>query len=155
MATLRRGGDAAISIPPRRQPTTHITGDPLWRGMGFGGTAKKIQTVVDLAEKVYDRLNHLVSQVKTLQEQVETASDRVDENRRALAEQRALLEAIAAEQGLDVDAVLEDVELPDGAAEGDGDAAADAESATEGAESDAADATADGADATADAADAE
>jgi len=67
--------------------------------MGFGGTTEKLQKVASMAEDVYAKLNELRDQIQAMRETVE----RVD---RRTAENRALLEAIAAEQDVDVDAVL-------------------------------------------------
>ena len=67
--------------------------------MGFGGTTQKLQKVASMAEDVYAKLNELRDQIQAMQETVE----RVD---RRTAENRALLEALAAEDGVDVDAVL-------------------------------------------------
>ncbi|MWG35831.1 DUF5798 family protein [Halomarina oriensis] len=67
--------------------------------MGFGGTTEKLQKVASMAEDVYAKLNELRDQIQAMRETVE----RVD---RRTAENRALLEALAAEQDVDVDAVL-------------------------------------------------
>lgn len=76
--------------------------------MGFGSTAKKIQKVADVADKLYTKVNELKTQIQELRETVEDTNDRVDDVDRQLAEQRALLEAIAEEQDLDVDSILAD-----------------------------------------------
>lgn len=73
--------------------------------MGFGGTAKKIQKLADTAEKLYSKLNDLREQVAEMREQLDTTSERVETLERESAEQRALLEAIAEEQGIDTDDV--------------------------------------------------
>jgi nitrogen fixation/metabolism regulation signal transduction histidine kinase len=108
--------------------------------MGFGGTTEKLQKVASMAEDVYAKLNELRDQIQAMRETVE----RVD---RRTAENRALLEAIAAEQDVDVDAVLtetaieeaEDVssttESSDGATTDD--ATADATSPDDGSDGDA------------------
>ncbi|MFC5970337.1 DUF5798 family protein [Halomarina salina] len=67
--------------------------------MGFGGTTQKLQKVASMAEDVYAKLNELRDQIQAMRETVE----RVD---RRTAENRALLEAIAAEEDVDVDSVL-------------------------------------------------
>jgi len=81
--------------------------------MGFGSTAKKLQTVVDMADKLYTKLSELKTQLQATQDTVEGTNERVDAIGRELAEQRALLEAIADEQGIDTDAVLDDVAATD------------------------------------------
>lgn len=84
--------------------------------MGFGGTTQKLQKVASMAEDVYAKLNELRDQIQAMRETV----DRVD---RRTAENRALLEALAAEEDVDVDAVLtetaiEEAEDVDSTAEG-------------------------------------
>ncbi|WP_135662097.1 DUF5798 family protein [Halorhabdus rudnickae] len=81
--------------------------------MGFGDTAKKLQKVTSAAEDLYEKMNQLRGQVQSLREEVETTSEQVDEIERDLAEQRALLEALATEQGIDVEAVVANVHIED------------------------------------------
>ncbi|WP_254271614.1 DUF5798 family protein [Haloarcula marina] len=81
--------------------------------MGLGSTAKKIQKVADIAEELYTKVNELKTQLQELRGTVEDTNDRVDEVERRLDDQRALLEAIAAEQGIDADAVLTDAVIDD------------------------------------------
>jgi len=103
--------------------------------MGFGDTAKKLQKVTSLAEESYNRMNELREQLVQLRNEVESTSQQVDRMEHDLSEQRALLEALAEKQGLDVetiiaDANIEDVE-PDGShATPDGDATAGGADAT-------------------------
>jgi DNA anti-recombination protein RmuC len=77
--------------------------------MGFGGTAKKLQKVAGMAEDLYAKMNDVVSQVQDLQSDLEATSDQVDDLEQELTEQRALVEALAAQQDVDVQAVLADV----------------------------------------------
>jgi septal ring factor EnvC (AmiA/AmiB activator) len=71
--------------------------------MGFGSTAKKLQTVVDMADDLYAKLSELATQLKTLQNTAEETADRVDAIDDELAEQRELLEALASEHDIDPD----------------------------------------------------
>lgn len=80
--------------------------------MGLGGTAKKLQKITDAAEKLYAKMNEIIGELKELQAEVEDTSEQVDHLERDVAEQRALLEAIAGEEGIDVEAVLADADLP-------------------------------------------
>jgi DNA anti-recombination protein RmuC len=80
--------------------------------MGLGGTAKKLQKVMDAAEQLYSKMNEVIERLTTLEGEVEHTSTQVDRLERDVAEQRALVEAIAKQHGLDVDAVLEDADLP-------------------------------------------
>ncbi|MHB9285964.1 DUF5798 family protein [Halobacteriales archaeon Cl-PHB] len=101
--------------------------------MGLGGTAKKLQKVANAAEELYAKMNEIIGELKDLQAEVEETSEQVDAMEYDLAEQRAVLEAIADQQGLDVDEVLADADLPEDPAVGDEtaeDAAGDGESAT-------------------------
>ena len=81
--------------------------------MGLGSTAKKLQQIADMAEDVYARLNQLREQVSETRKTVDETKDRVDELDRELAEQRALLEALAEERGIDVDAITAEVHVVD------------------------------------------
>lgn len=92
--------------------------------MGLGSTAKKLQQIADMAEDVYARLNELREQVNQTRETVDETKARVDELDRELAEQRALVEALAENQGIDTEAIIADVHVVDAeaVAEEDGDA---------------------------------
>ncbi|RDZ64839.1 hypothetical protein C5B90_00250 [Haloferax sp. Atlit-12N] len=74
--------------------------------MALGGTAKKLQKVAEMAEDVYKKLNELREQVVEVRETVNETKSRVDRLEAENAEQRAILEAIAEEQGVDLDAAI-------------------------------------------------
>lgn len=76
--------------------------------MGFGSTAKKLQKVTEMADKLYERFEQLRQQVSDLTGTVEETNDRVADLEAELAEQRAIVEALAERRGVDVDAVVED-----------------------------------------------
>ncbi|MFB6069223.1 MAG: DUF5798 family protein, partial [Halobacterium sp.] len=76
--------------------------------MGFGSTAKKLQKVTDMADKLYERFEGLREQINELRGTVEDTNDRVAALETELAEQRAVLEALAEREGVDVDAALAD-----------------------------------------------
>jgi hypothetical protein len=76
--------------------------------MGFGGTAKKLQRMIDMAEQTYNRINEVREQLNALRTTVEETGDRVEALEAEQREQRALLEALADERGLDVNEVLAD-----------------------------------------------
>jgi predicted nucleic acid-binding Zn-ribbon protein len=87
--------------------------------MGFGSTAKKLQKVTEYAEKLYDRFEKLRNEVEALRETVEDTNDRVATLERQLAEQRALVEALAEQDGVDVEAAVGDAaSVPETAADG-------------------------------------
>lgn len=81
--------------------------------MGLGSTAKKIQKVADTAEKLYAKLNEMREQLLEMRETLETTNERVERLEAENAQQKALIEALAREQGIDVESVLDDVETPD------------------------------------------
>lgn len=87
--------------------------------MGLGGTAKKLQKVTDMAEDVYARLNDLREQIVEMRETTKETSDRVDRLERETAEVRALVEALAEAEGVDVERVTAEAHIAE--AEGDGD----------------------------------
>jgi len=78
--------------------------------MAFGDTAKKLKKLSNTAEKLYAKMNDLVEQLQDLRARVENTSDQIQTMDRELAEQRAIVEALAAEQGIDVEGVVADVE---------------------------------------------
>lgn len=78
--------------------------------MGFGSTAKKLQKVADIADDLYSKVNELKSQLQAMRETVEETNDRVDDLDGRMDEQRALLEAIAEQQGIDTEAVVETID---------------------------------------------
>lgn len=71
----------------------------------LGGAGQKISTMVELAEDLYEKVNELRQRVESVSDTVEETGDRVEGIEGELAEQRAILEAVAEEQGIDVDAV--------------------------------------------------
>jgi peptidoglycan hydrolase CwlO-like protein len=73
--------------------------------MGLGSTAKKLQTLADTAEKLYSRMNELRTQLVETQETVQESTERLDRLESEMAEQRAVLDALAREQGLDVERI--------------------------------------------------
>ncbi|GAD53237.1 hypothetical protein MBEHAL_1997 [Halarchaeum acidiphilum MH1-52-1] len=89
--------------------------------MGLTSTANTVSKLSDLAEKLYKRVESVRQQVQAMSDTVDETNDRIAGVERELAEQRAIVEAVAAENGVDVEAVLDDVEA-------DVDADADAES---------------------------
>lgn len=95
--------------------------------MDIGGTAKKIQTATKIAEESYKKMQAMTERMKDLQDDMETTSRQVDEMEYELAEQRALLEAVATEQGLDPGTILADADLPE-PPQTDGEATEDEES---------------------------
>ncbi|MGQ4556017.1 DUF5798 family protein [Halobellus sp. GM3] len=81
--------------------------------MGLGGTAKKLQKVTEMAEDVYVRLNDLRDQVVEMRETTKETSDRVDRLETETAEVRAILDALAEREGIDVESVTADAHIID------------------------------------------
>lgn len=80
--------------------------------MDIAGTKKKLQRMVKVAEESYKKINEVIEEIDQLQTDLATTSEQVDTIERDLIEQRALIEALAAEQGLDVEELLDSVEYP-------------------------------------------
>jgi DNA anti-recombination protein RmuC len=85
--------------------------------MGLGSTAKKLQTVAERAEKVYTRMNKLREEVKQTQETVDETKFAVESLEDELREQRAVLYAIAEEQGIDANGIAAETHISEAEAE--------------------------------------
>jgi len=76
-------------------------------GMGLGSTAKRLSKVADVAEDIYGRIQQLREEVDATRETVEDTNERVATLEAELAEQRAIVEALAAERGVDPEDAVE------------------------------------------------
>ena len=81
--------------------------------MGLGSTAKKIQTVADRAEQLYKQLVDVRKRVMELEETADETGDRVATIETEQEKQRAVLDAIAEQQGIDVEQALADAAIED------------------------------------------
>ncbi|WP_144920528.1 DUF5798 family protein [Halorubrum salsamenti] len=81
--------------------------------MGFGDTAKKIQTLADKAERTYQKINELRTEVEETQTTVLDTSERVQRLENEMAEQRAVLDAVATEVGVDLESVSTEAHITD------------------------------------------
>ncbi|NHN47345.1 hypothetical protein G9464_07015 [Halostella sp. JP-L12] len=81
--------------------------------MGLGSTAKKIQTVADRAEQLYKQLVDVRERVMKLEETAAETGDRVETIETEQEKQRAVLDAMAEQQGIDVEQVLADAAIED------------------------------------------
>jgi archaellum component FlaC len=97
-----------LSTPLESEKSHYFGTNP--SDMGLGSTAKKIQKVADTAEKLYAKLNELREQVIAIRDTLETTNERVERLETESAKQRALVEALAEERGIDVESALDDVE---------------------------------------------
>lgn len=93
--------------------------------MALGGTAKKLQKVASMAEDLYEKLNQLREQLADTRERVEETNDRIAALQQEVAEQRALVEALAEQEGVDVESVLTDAAIDEAEAEAEAEAASD------------------------------
>ncbi len=85
--------------------------------MGLGNTAKKLQRVADMAEKLYQKIDELRTQMNEVKAHVETTSRKVERIERDLDEQRAVLDALAREQGIDVDSLIAEAAIEEAESE--------------------------------------
>ena len=92
--------------------------------MGLGGTAQKLQKVASMAEDVYAKLNEMRQQLVELNETVDSIDRRTVEN-------RALIEQLAEQQGVDVESVLAEAAIEEAEEDGPAGPGTDAGSATE------------------------
>ncbi|QLG51099.1 DUF5798 family protein [Natrinema halophilum] len=79
--------------------------------MGLGSTAKKIQTLSDRAEAMYKQVQKLQQRITGLEEKTDETHETVSRMDHQLTEQRALLLAIAEEQGIDGEEILADAAI--------------------------------------------
>lgn len=95
--------------------------------MGIGGTAKKLQKVAEMGEELYKRINDLRAQVSEMRETVTATHERVDRLENEVAEQRAILKALAEHEGIDVDALIAEAHITEAESDTTTDAGGDAE----------------------------
>ncbi|WP_323677384.1 DUF5798 family protein [Halorubellus sp. PRR65] len=81
--------------------------------MGLGSTAKKIQTLADRAEQLYVKLKEVHERVVSVEQTVDDTQARVQELENALEHQRVVIEALAEDRGIDVDAVVAEAAIED------------------------------------------
>jgi len=81
--------------------------------MDIAGTKKKIQRATTVAEESYKKINELLDKIQRLQEDMETTSRQVDRLEYDIAQQRAIIEAMAENEGLDVEEIIEAADLPE------------------------------------------
>jgi hypothetical protein len=98
--------DPAVSV----ERTTNSL--PIPDDMDIAGTKKRIQRLIKVAEESYKRINNLRERMDKLQTDLESTSSQVDQIGYELAEQRVLLEALAEQEGIDVETILEEADLP-------------------------------------------
>lgn len=81
--------------------------------MGLGSTTKKIQMMADKAEQLYAQLNEVKKQLEDLRVKVDTTHETVTELGIKHEQNRAILEALAEEQGIDVEKVITEASIED------------------------------------------
>ncbi|MFP8952356.1 DUF5798 family protein [Natrialbaceae archaeon A-arb3/5] len=97
--------------------------------MGLGSTAKKIQGLSDRAEAMYKQVQQLQERIIRLEDEMDDTHDTVKRIDHQITEQRALLLAIAEEQGIDGEEILAEAAIDE--AELEGEAAEDTDDETE------------------------
>jgi len=80
--------------------------------MDITKTKKRIQRLIKVAEESYKKITQLMEKMEQLQSDLETTSEQVDHIEYELAEQRVLLEALAQQEGIDVETLLAEADLP-------------------------------------------
>ena len=80
--------------------------------MDIAGTKKKLQRMSKVAEETYKKMNQMLEKMQTLQEDMEQTSEQVDRLEYETAVQGALLKALCEEEGIDIEAVVEEADLP-------------------------------------------
>lgn len=99
--------------------------------MGLGSTAKKIQGLSDRAEAMYKQVQELQQRIIGLEEEVDDTHQTVEKIDHQLTEQRALLLAIAEEQGIDGEEILAEAAIDEAELEDDENTEAETEAETE------------------------
>ncbi|MDY6817928.1 MAG: DUF5798 family protein [Halobacteriales archaeon] len=79
--------------------------------MVLGNATQKIQTLVELAEELYEKVMEIRQQLVTLKETAGETNERVARLEQEVAEQRAILEALAEREDIDIDATVGDIEI--------------------------------------------
>jgi septal ring factor EnvC (AmiA/AmiB activator) len=87
--------------------------------MGLGSATKKIQQVADMAEKLYERLDQLRTQVNEVSESVAATRETVDRLEHTVERQGAVLEALAEQEGVDVDRLYAEAAIDEAEPEAD------------------------------------
>jgi DNA anti-recombination protein RmuC len=80
--------------------------------MDIAGTKQRVQRMIKVAEASYQKITELLERMEKLQNDLETTSHQVDHIEHDLAQQQVLLEALAEQQGLDPEQLLEEADLP-------------------------------------------
>lgn len=91
--------------------------------MVLGNASKKIQTIVELAEDLYEKVTELREQLMELRNTLEETNEHVAALEAEVDEQGELLDAIAAEHGLDPADFRADDSVNGGTEDGGGDPA--------------------------------
>ncbi|MEM4782699.1 MAG: DUF5798 family protein [Halalkalicoccus sp.] len=81
--------------------------------MGLGSTTKKIQMMADKAEQLYAQLNEVKQQLEDLRVKVDTTHETVTGLEVKHEQNRAILEALAEKEGIDVEQVITEASIED------------------------------------------
>ncbi len=78
--------------------------------MGLGSTARKLQGLTDTAEELYAKISEVLDRVRGIESSIEHTDERVEELNDRLDRQAAILEAIAEDHDIDIEAVTPEEE---------------------------------------------
>lgn len=78
--------------------------------MVLGSATQKIQTIVELAEDLYEKVTELREELLETKDTVRNIDERVTAIERELDEQRVILEEVAADHDISTDDLFEDDE---------------------------------------------
>lgn len=76
--------------------------------MVLGSATQKIQTIVELAEDLYEKVTELREELLETKDTVRNIDERVTAIERELDEQRVILEEVAADHDISTDDLFED-----------------------------------------------
>ncbi|MFB6113940.1 MAG: DUF5798 family protein [Halodesulfurarchaeum sp.] len=71
--------------------------------MGLGGTAKKLQKVIDTADELYAKIGDLREELEGIRSRIESTNDKVGTLEDELEEQRIILERVAEANDVDIE----------------------------------------------------
>lgn len=124
--TGSRGGTHVVHVPESERATLNraekrkpqVAGPARGGMVGLGSAAQKLQKIADMADDLYSKLNEVRNQIQEMRETLENTEETVAALERRVEEQNALIEALARDQGVDVERVLAEAAIEE--AEGDG-----------------------------------
>jgi hypothetical protein len=102
---------AGVRIPPASG--THNTGGRLTEDVNLSNAVERIKKLGDVVEKLVEQSNEMRERVINVEENVDETKERVATLEARVERQGALVEALAREEGIDVEDVYDDAGLGD------------------------------------------